>query len=40
MLKVAVHDTCAHTQAFPVCEGCSGRQQAKWPSVSGALVMR
>ena len=31
---------CAYAQAFPVCEGCSGRQQAKWPSVSGALVMR
>ncbi len=30
---------CTYTQAFTVCKGCSGRQQAKWPSVTGALVM-
>lgn len=39
VLKVAVHDTCTCTQAFSVGKGCSGRQRAKWPSVSGALVM-
>lgn len=40
MLKVAVHDTCIYTQALSVCEGYSGRQQAKceWGSCHVLMV--